>query len=113
LVLICGGREFSNRDLLFSTLDLEPDIGCIVQGGARGADRLAKEWAHSKGIAEFECQAQWKTYGKGAGTKRNTWMVSFMRPDLVIAFPTPDSIGTWNMLRQAKELNIPTKVIKA
>ena len=43
-VLVCGGRDFNDWDLLHEVLNgLNNDkaIDCIIEGDARGADRLA------------------------------------------------------------------------
>lgn len=47
-VLVCGGRDFSDTALLARTLnDLSRTeiVDCIIEGGARGADRMAGYWA--------------------------------------------------------------------
>jgi hypothetical protein len=111
LVLVTGGRDFEDSDLLCRTLDAE-EPGCIVHGGARGADYHADVWAKLKGIPVFRCDANWAIHGKRAGTLRNEWMTTFMRPDLVVAFPTPKSRGTWHMVKIAERLDIPTLVVK-
>jgi hypothetical protein len=33
------------------------------------------------------------------------------KPDLVLAFPTKRSKGTWNMVKIAKEAGVPVRVI--
>lgn len=102
-VLVCGGRGYINKARLEEVLNSRSDIGCIVQGGATGADRLAKLWAISKGIPEFECKANWTKFQKAAGSIRNNWMLQWFKPDLVIAFPAPESRGTWHMIKLARE----------
>lgn len=61
-VLVCGGRTFSDHDLVFTTLDrLHADnpIELVIHGDARGADRLAQTWALSNGVAEQAFKAKW------------------------------------------------------
>ena len=52
IVLVCGGRDFTDRDLLFATMDRVlakyPDGLMIVQGAAKGADLLAEGWCKSR-----------------------------------------------------------------
>lgn len=48
-VLVCGGRNYNDRKRVFSTLD-RIGITHLIQGGARGADALAKDWAKLRGI---------------------------------------------------------------
>lgn len=43
-VLVCGSRHFSDRKLLDATL-AELDITTLIEGHARGADTLAREYA--------------------------------------------------------------------
>ena len=46
-----------------------------MQGGARGADALAKYWAKTHPeIARWEYKAEWKKYGPAAGPIRNERM---------------------------------------
>lgn len=107
IALVCGGRTYDDQEFLYRELDRlhgEHTFGCIVQGGARGADRLAKLWAISRRIPELQVEAHWTTMGQGAGTIRNQWMIDWCRPDLVIAFP--GSTGTRDMVRRANNARI-------
>jgi hypothetical protein len=50
-----------------------------MQGGARWADALAKEWAMTKGkLKRFEIKADWKRYGSAAGPIRNQQMLDWV-----------------------------------
>jgi hypothetical protein len=112
-ILVCGGREFRNKDLLNrildSTLGFKTPPRLIIHGGARGADNMAHLWALSKGIQTVKCEANWNYYKNAAGTRRNADML-LLEPDLVIAFP--GGFGTANMVRLAKKALIPVQVIK-
>jgi hypothetical protein len=48
IVLVCGGRNYSDRARVFRELDrLAAERGPftrVVQGGASGADSLARDW---------------------------------------------------------------------
>lgn len=53
-VLVCGGRDFSDCRLMFDTLDSlakVENIDCIIEGDARGADRIAGAWAKRRRVA--------------------------------------------------------------
>lgn len=102
-ILVCGGRDWDNRTLTDGVLDGfreqyhekdQPIV--IVEGGARGADTLAKEYAVKHNIPLEEFAAEWKKYGRAAGPVRNSKMLK-SGIDLVIAFPggrgTHDTIG--------------------
>lgn len=108
-VLICGGREFGNTELFYSTLDTY-DITHIISGGARGADRLAEYYAKGKELPITIYPAQWRKYGKSAGPIRNEQMLIEGRPDLIIAFP--GGKGTADMIRRAIDSGLNVVEIK-
>ena len=108
-VLVCGGRDFTNRDLLHRVLNdhhKRYGITAIIEGNARGADRLAGYWARSNKIDNEKYPANWKKYGKAAGPIRNQEMITVGCPDIVIAFP--GGKGTEDMIRKAEQANIST-----
>lgn len=91
-----------DRDHVFSVLDgHKPDM--IIEGGAPGADRLARLWSESRGVHCASVCALWGKYGKKAGPLRNAAMLD-LRPDVVIAFP--GGSGTANMVRQAEAAGV-------
>lgn len=109
-VLVCGGRDFTNEAFICGRLDrlhAETPITALMQGGARGADTIAGQWARSKaGIQRFVCRADWETHGKRAGPIRNARMLEW-KPDLVVAFP--GGRGTADMVRQAQAAGVPVQ----
>lgn len=106
-VLVCGGRNFADWEKTCWALDQysrnDPPI-TIIQGGASGADFLAKVWAKFNKVDFEEYPADWKTYGYAAGGIRNQQMLDEGKPDLVVAFPGGN--GTADMVRRAKKANI-------
>lgn len=109
IILVCGGREYNDREFFYKTMDsAKPFFAkefCIVQGQARGADRLAAVWAFERGCAMMAMPANWYTFDKGAGVIRNEWMLKFCKPELVIAFP--GGSGTAHMVKIARNANLP------
>jgi len=106
-VIVCGGREFADKRALFSSLDAihaETPISLVIQGEARGADRLASAWAFSRGIPAHGEAAKWNLYGRTAGGIRNSVMLD-LEPDKVIAFS--GGPGTANMVYQAHRRQVP------
>ncbi len=112
-VLVCGGRDYHNRVKVYSVLDkLDSDphscIGTIIEGGAKGADRLgrdwAEQWAKERNILVKTFVADWDTHGKAAGYIRNQQMLVEGKPDLVVAFP--GGKGTANMVKLAKDAGV-------
>jgi hypothetical protein len=64
----------------------------IIQGGASGADSLAKLFAKRHGYHCATIPAQWKLLKASAGPRRNRAMLSLM-PDVVWAFHTDQKLG--------------------
>lgn len=111
-VLVCGGRNFLDWSLLKEVLDdLFDELGlsCIIQGGAKGADFLAKVYASELQISCKEYPANWKKYGKGAGCIRNQEMLDESKPDYVVAFY--GGSGTKDMVKRALKVLPRDKVI--
>lgn len=98
-VIVCGGRDFSDRDLMFDFLSRLP-LTEIASGMARGADTLAVEYAKEKEIKLQEFPAYWNKLGMKAGPDRNERMLTEFKPDAVIAFP--GGPGTRDMCRKAR-----------
>ena len=107
ILCICGSREFTNKEFLFEKVDEVAakfkDIA-IIEGGAKGADELAVEYAVERGIPYAEFAADWDNLGKAAGPIRNGYMAE--NCDAVVAFKLKgkENKGTNNMINQAKKL---------
>lgn len=102
--IICGGRDFTDFKTAMAELDkINSKLGItlVIQGGATGADHIAKVWAEDRGIPMVEHKARWKDFGKRAGSVRNTFMLEHERPNIVIAMP--GGYGTAHMKRIASE----------
>jgi hypothetical protein len=106
-VIVCGGRDFRSPAQVWRALDhIDAEVGitALMQGGAKGVDTFAKEWAATRpAIERFVCEADWATYGRSAGPRRNARMLEW-KPDMVIAFP--GGHGTRNMVNQAKAADV-------
>lgn len=117
-ILVCGSRDYSDSMRLNAELDLihaKRRIHLVIEGEAKGADVLAREWAESRGIPVWKFPAEWKKYGLGAGPVRNERMLDEGKPELVIAFPSKglaNSKGTKNMVNQARAAGVETIVIE-
>lgn len=106
-VLVCGGRDFNERSRLFAAMDdlrVELGITMVIHGDARGADRLAGEWAKSRGIHVAAVPALWDFYDRQAGPLRNAAMLT-LGPLAVVAFP--GGAGTASMIRMASSSGLP------
>lgn len=106
-VLVCGGRDYSDRRHIYEVLDLAHatnPIAWIIAGGANGADALASDWARKEQVKFQIFNADWETLGRKAGPIRNQKMLDEGKPELVIAFP--GGRGTADMIRRAKAAGI-------
>lgn len=128
-VVVCGGRKYRSPAYLFLTLNklhAELHFTDLMQGGADGADALAREWActHPE-ITRHVCRAAWTDlshpdavirrrrdgtqYDAKAGHRRNArmvvWLLQFPEDErLLVSFPGED--GTADMKRQARAAGI-------
>lgn len=103
-MIVAGGREFKDYDLMDRALSdfiLQDDI--LVQGGARGADLLAAQWAQRNGVVYETFVAHWDLLGAFAGHERNRRMLA-AGAQLVLAFP--GGKGTANMVEIARAENV-------
>lgn len=108
IVLVCGGRDFADRDLVYSTLDKVlakyPDGLMVVHGAADGADTLAEDWCKSREVMYVGVPARWKKYGRPAGPHRNRMMRDLWEPKACIAFP--GGVGTRGMIKFMEEVGV-------
>lgn len=110
-VLVCGGRDYNNKDLVFEELDkIQPSF--LIEGGAKGADTLAWRWGNINLSPDQKRSfpANWDKHGKAAGYIRNQQMLDEGKPDLVLAFP--GGKGTADMVRRAQKLGITVIELK-
>lgn len=106
-VLVCGGREYTDRNALYAALDrlhAERGFTALIAGGARGADNLAAEWANDRGVPTEIYMAEWDRLGRKAGPIRNKRMLDEGKPDLVVAFP--GGKGTAGMMELTRAANV-------
>lgn len=108
-ILCCGDRNWSDKERIREVLgEFVRHLPLIVEGGCRGADRMAGEVAKEFHLPLRVYDANWELYGDDAGPLRNQEMLDAEKPDLVIAFH-PDlkkSRGTADMVRRAKAANV-------
>lgn len=102
-IIVCGGRDFTDRAFLFAALDAahrKRPITKVAQGCCpTGADAFAVEWAKARGVRCIGFQANWDEFGPRAGPMRNQQMLDY-GVDGVIAFP--GGRGTADMVRRAR-----------
>jgi hypothetical protein len=104
ILSVCGGRFFNDYEALCAAmreLSFSPEI--IIEGGARGADSLARGCALENGVHWAEVPALWTNYHKAAGGLRNSAML-LLKPDYCLAMPGGG--GTADMVAKCKQNNI-------
>ncbi len=112
--IICGGRDFRDAEMFDSAMGdlirLKGMPECIVNGGALGADLMAKGWAERHAIEVRSVAADWGLHGRAAGPIRNQTMLDRYKPDFVVAFP--GGRGTADMVRRSREAGVDVAEIK-
>lgn len=112
-VIIAGSRHMpaSKYGWIARAVELSGfDVTEVVCGLARGADTLGKHWAEEHGIPVVEFPADWDTFGKSAGPRRNKQMLEYA--DGLIVFIWENSRGSANMLRQTIAARKPCFIIR-
>lgn len=122
-VIIAGGRDFNNFELLVAKVDnilksSHPNVE-IVSGGQisispygskYGADYFGEVYATIMRYKITRFKADWEKYGKSAGPIRNKEMADYS--DALIAFWDGKSKGTKGMISLANDKGIPVRIIK-
>ena len=112
-ILVAGSRNFDDKERLAQIL--AENVGAddtIVEGGAKGVDTMARQWAEARGINVVEITADWKKYGRAAGPKRNDAMTAFIaeRGGKAIFIWDGESKGTKQCIQSARKKNISVSV---
>ena len=88
-LLICGDRNYTDYKRILGFLKecqrKHKDL-VVIEGGAKGADRLAKRAAEELKIPVIEYQADWLGLEKAAGPLRNQKMIEEGKPDILVDF---------------------------
>ena len=115
-VVIAGCRDYNNYDeakpyidFCLSNIRKENNI-VIVSGCASGADAIGERYAEENGFKVEKYPADWKTYGRSAGPRRNKQMAEVS--DYVICFWDEESKGTKSMIDYARKCGKPVKIKK-
>jgi len=121
-VLICGDRNWTNWSVIqeqvchmaIGSAALTGEKLTIIQGGCRGADRIAKQCCNASRVNCLTFDAEWDRYGPAAGPIRNRLMLD-QKPDMVIAFHDNlrKSKGTRDTVMEARKRGIPVMVINS
>ena len=100
VVLVTGGRDYTDKDTVFRELDnLAPDF--VIEGGAKGADSLAEIWCETRGVHYARVPALWDSKKRAAGPLRNGVMARLASALDAIALAFPGGNGTEDMVEKA------------
>jgi len=113
-LIIAGGRDFNDYNLLCDEvtsfiLDCEQEEVIILSGLAKGADTLGGQFAAECDYPLEGYAAQWNTYGRSAGIRRNKLMAKSATH--LIAFWDGKSRGTMHMIDYAAEKDLRVRVV--
>lgn len=108
-VLVTGSRDWNDRAAIERGFDaMTPTL--VIHGDAKGADSIAHAIATTRGIDIARFPANWNGRGKAAGPYRNRLMHDLLQPDVVLAFPLPQSVGTKDLMKYAESKGTPVLV---
>ena len=111
-VIVAGGRDFFNYDLLKAKLDVilgNKENVVIISGVANGADSLGIRYARENKLLISYFPALWAQHGSKAGFIRNEEMAKYA--DACVCFWDGKSPGTKHMIDTAKRMNLKLRVI--
>lgn len=111
VVIVTGSRVWEDEALLCRVLDtFSPKL--LVEGGARGADRMARRWAIDNDVEVETHEANWDFHGRLGGVARNFRMLKAHPEALVVAFPLPGGRGTQHCMKLAASFGHRVVVVK-
>ena len=114
-ILVAGSRNFINAERLAQIL--AENVGAddtIVEGGAKGVDTMARDWAEARDINVVEIKADWAKFGRAAGPKRNDAMTTFVaeRGGKAVFVWDGESKGTKQCIQSAMKRGIDCRVYR-
>lgn len=124
-IIVAGSRDFKDYQLLSDTLmeyleimddtDLvdNPSQVKFISGTAKGADTLGEQFAYTYEYEVVRFPADWNTYDKSAGYRRNAEMAKYASEayGVLFAFWDGKSKGTKHMINLAKRYGLEVHVV--
>jgi len=108
-LIIAGGREFNNKELVVERLQAMEQLGLfpngveLICGMAKGADQLGFDVFHEAGLTIHAFHPDWDGLGKRAGFVRNAQMGE--AADMALIFWDGHSRGTKHMIEYMEKMN--------
>jgi len=105
-IAVTGSREWKDvkeikKRLLSASKDKNKKY-ILISGGAKGADTIAENIANKLKWDVIKHLPNWNKYGRAAGPVRNQLIID-EKPDILLAFPMPESKGTYDAIKKAKK----------
>lgn len=111
---ISGSRALttpSDRQAVLTILGRTPRPAHILVGDCpTGVDRITRDFATDNHIPCTVFEADWSTFGRSAGPKRNRQMVAGATALLAIKKAEAPNRGTSSAIREAERLTLPVVV---
>ncbi len=107
-ILVTGSPEWTDFAIVEALREWKAPAAVLVEGGARGADRLAATIWRAWGLTVEEHPADWDRYGRRAGYLRNREMIA-AGADVCLAFILDNSRGATHCANAAETAGIPTR----
>lgn len=114
ITIIAGSREIVDygvvkEAVMRAALYKGIAITEVISGGARGVDSLAISYAKEYNLPYRVMFADWDTYGRRAGYRRNEAMADVA--EALVAVWDGTSSGTRHMINTALDRDLPTYVL--
>lgn len=124
-IIVAGSRDFKDylllRNTLMNYLEVMDDADVVdnpsqvkfISGTAKGADTLGEQFAYTYEYEVVRFPADWNTYGKSAGYRRNAEMAKYASEayGVLFAFWDGKSKGTKHMINLAKRYGLEVHVV--
>jgi len=108
-ILVTGSRDWDDAVLIAAVLSDYPAYATVVHGACpTGADHIADYVAQLFHLQIERHPAEWNTYGKAAGFRRNAEMVN-LGADVCLAFIKNNSKGATHTVNLAEQAGIPVR----
>lgn len=119
-LLVCGPRDYTIAGEVWkamsdvtNALTVGPPA-VLINGGGRGVDETAREWADCWNVSIERYDADWEAHGRSAGPRRNQQMIDEGKPNIVLAiqYKGRKTPGTQDMIRRAQKAGIRTEIVE-
>ncbi len=110
-VIVTGSRAWRDYETIRDRLAKLPPNSTVVHGAATGADAMAHAAALALGHTPEPHFPDYDKYEVSKAPLRRNEAMVILGADLLVAFPTDNSRGTWHCKDVAEDAKIPTEVI--